>query len=385
MPLKPFEWVYSCTKIHYGPSSEESLRGYVKGLKKVMVVTGRVAAKASGALDDVIAILKGNNVEFTHFDKIVSNPPSSLADELASNLKEFGAEAVIAIGGGSTIDVAKVAAAIAVNGGTSLDYLYGRRRAQSCLPVYAVNLTHGTGSEVNRYANLTDVTRGDKLGNEVCYPRAAFDDPRYTLSMPMEQVLCTSFDALYHAYEAATTYGSSPLVWTLAEDSVRRIAENLPLAASNPKDETPRYWLMYASMISGVAIDLSPTNIIHQLENILSGLVPSLPHGCGLAIIGPALAPIVHSASPEVSTRLLRLLDPSASVSAETAGNILKRFAESVGFNKRLGDYGIGKDTVREAVRRAFSNPVIAERLRTRLGGLALDEQKLMELLNSMI
>nr|WP_148217173.1 iron-containing alcohol dehydrogenase [Acidilobus saccharovorans] len=385
MPLKPFEWTYSCTKVHFGPSSEESLRSYVKGVRKVIIVTGRIAAKASGALDDVIAILRDNGVEYSIFDRVVANPPSSLADELAKYVKDFGAEALIAIGGGSTIDTAKVASAIVANGGTALDYLYGKRRAQTCLPVYAVNLTHGTGSEVNRYANMTDVTRGDKLGNEVCYPKAAFDDPRYTISMPMEQVLCTTFDALYHAYEAATTVGSSPLVWALAEESIRRIVENLPLAVANPKDESPRYWLMYSSMISGVAIDLSPTNIVHQIENILSGLVPSLPHGCGLAIIGPALAPIIHSASPDISTRLLRILEPSGNITAETAGNILEKFAESVGFNRRLGYYGIGRDIVREAVRRAFSNPIVAERLRTRLGRVNLDEQKLTELLTSMI
>ncbi|MGC9072507.1 MAG: iron-containing alcohol dehydrogenase, partial [Acidilobus sp.] len=68
-------------------------------------------------------------------------------------------------------------------------------------------------------------------------------------------------------------------------------------------------------------------------------------------------------------------------VTPESAGKTLQKFEESVGFTKRLSDYGIGKDVIREAVRRAFSNPVVAERLRTRLGGVKIDEQRLLELL----
>ena len=382
MPLRAFEWTYSCVRVHFGPSAEEALRNYLKGLTKVHIVSGRTAAMASGALKDVLSMLNELGIQYRHFSQVVSNPPSTLAEALAADIRSFGSEAIIAIGGGSAIDTAKVAAAIVGSGGTALDYLYGRRKAQRCHPLYVINLTHGTGSEVDRYANMTDVTTGDKLGNEVCYPTASFDDPRYTLSLPLEQVICTSFDALYHAYEAATTAGSPPLVWSLAEEAVRRIAENLPRAVADPSDENARYWLMYASMLSGVAIDLSPTNIIHQLENVLSGLVPTLPHGCGLAIIGPHLAPLVHAASPDMSSRLIRILDPSVKdVTPEAAGKVLAEFAERVGFRKRLGDYGIGRDVVREAVRRAFKNPVIAERLRTRLYGVSIDEQKLTQLL----
>ncbi len=386
MPLKPFEWTYSCVRVHFGPSSEEALRNYLKDYRKVVVVTGRSGARSSGALKDVESVIEETGLQHVVYDRIVSNPPSSVAEDLAQVVRSFGGEAIVAVGGGSVIDTAKVAAAIVGSGGSALDYLYGRRRASSCLPVFAVNLTHGTGSEVNRYANMTDVTRGDKLGNEVCYPRASFDDPRYTLSMPKEQVLCTTFDALYHAYESATTIGSSPLVMALSLEVVRRVRENLPVAAERPNDESARYWLMYAAMLGGVAIDLSPTNIIHQIENILSGLAPSLPHGCGLAIIGPILAPLVHQASPEASTSLLRVLDPSLTeVTPEEAGKALARFEESVGFSRRLSDYGIGKDVLRDAVRRAFSNPVVAERLRTRLGGVKFDEQRLLELLTAAL
>lgn len=381
---RAFEWTYACAKVRFGPGAVEALRGYLHGYKRVYLVMGRRAAAESGALADVRPLLDSLGIEYGVYDQVVPNPPSSLADDLAARVSRFSAEAIIAIGGGSTIDTAKVAAAIAANGGSSLDYLYGRRRATRCLPLFVINLTHGTGSEVNRYANMTDVSTGDKLGNEVCYPTASFDDPRYTLSMPLEEVLCTSFDALYHAYEAATTAGSSPLAQALAEEAVRRIAEYLPLAASNPKDENARYWLMYASMLAGVAIDLSPTNIIHLFENMLSGLVPSLPHGCGLALIGPSLVPLVHSASPEPSTRLLRILDPNVR-SPEDAGAALARFVKHVGFSRRLSDYGVGKDIVREAVRRAFKNPVVAERLRNRLSGVQLDEQRVLQLLLSAV
>jgi len=383
--VRPFHWTYGGASIHFGPGALGSLGGELGGIRSAIVITGRSGARASGAMSDVEGILRGAGIAYAVYDRVAPNPPSAQAQEVADLARAKGAEALIAVGGGSVIDVAKVASAVASGGGNPMDYIYGRLRAGPGLPVYAVNLTHGTGSEANRYANLTDIVTGDKIGGEVSYPRASFDDPKYTLTMPREQVMCTSFDALYHAYESATTVGSPPLAQDAAAISAARIAERLPLAVAEPSSVEHRYWLMYAAMLSGVAIDISPTNLIHAIENFLSGLRPALPHGCGLAIIGPPLARIVHELSPEASGRVLRALDPRFDGTPEGAARTLSSFQSSVGFERTLGDYGVDGELLETAVRRALSNELSASRIRRRLGGLELDAERLLTILRSLL
>ncbi|MGC8969271.1 MAG: iron-containing alcohol dehydrogenase [Conexivisphaera sp.] len=383
--MNAFHWVYGGASIYVGPGVLRHLRGELDGVRKVVVVTGRTAARASGALADLESLLTEAGVERAIYDRVAPNPPSAQAEDVARIVKSERAGAIIAVGGGSAIDVSKVASAIAVGGGSAIDYIYGRARASPSIPVYAVNLTHGTGSEANRYANLTDIATGDKIGGEVVYPRASFDDPKYTLTMPREQILCTSFDALYHAYESATTAGSPPLAQDISEVVARNVVRSLPLAAREPSSIEHRYWLMYAAMLAGVAIDISPTNLIHAVENFLSGLRPTLPHGCGLAIIGPTLARIVHTASPAQSTRMLRAIDPGFDGTPEGATKVLSSFQESVGFARTLGDYGVDEDLLSTAVRRAFSNEVSASRIRSRLSGLELSIEGLIRELRSLI
>ncbi len=102
---------------------------------------------------------------------------------------------VIAIGGGSVIDTAKVASVVAASGGRVEDYLYFRMKTKRMIPLIAINLTHGTGTEIDRYAVITiDETRG-KRGIGIRYPDISFDDPRYTLTLPENQTLYTSLDA----------------------------------------------------------------------------------------------------------------------------------------------------------------------------------------------
>ncbi|AFZ70289.1 alcohol dehydrogenase, class IV [Caldisphaera lagunensis DSM 15908] len=382
-----FKWIYNNDEINFGPSSIQELKNYLKDNMKVIIVTGKMSAKLSGALDDTIKILKENGVSYYIFDNVSPNPLSSQADELAKMIISYNPNAIIAIGGGSVIDTAKLGAATAANGGKTVDYLYGKRKVEKIIPIYAINLTHGTGSEANRYANTTDTERGDKLGNAICYPKAAFDDPKYTLSMPKEEVLCTTFDAFYHAYESSTTSNSPPLVHMLSLEVVNQIKENLPLAIQKLDDINPRYYLLYASMLAGVSIDLSPTNIIHALENIMSGLVPSLPHGCGLALIGPLLAPLIHKSSPNESTKILKILNPNIKPNSDDSliTKTLIEFHSSVGFNKKLSDYGFGRDMLRESIRRAFANPVVVDRLKNRLYGTNIDEKILINLLENSL
>lgn len=349
---------YASTKLFFGEGSVKGLAKYLSKHSLVAVVTGRSSAKVSGALDDVLDVIKEIGTNYFVVSGVPPNPWASSADDIAERIWREGADAVVAIGGGSVIDTAKVAAAVVAGGGRATDYVTFRRRVKSTLPLYAVNLTHGTGSEVDRYAVLTIDGTGEKRGASVTYPVVGVDDPKYTVTLPRDHTIYTSLDALYHAYEASTAKDlSSPYVTLLSKEAIARIKEWLSTAVADPKNIEARGWLLYASMLAGIAIDTSSTHVVHGVEHALSGINPKLPHGAGLAIVGPELIKHTHKVSPAKSAEVLRTLNPKLRPTpddAMKAAETVREFQSSVGFDRKLSDYGFSRDDIREALNLIF-------------------------------
>ncbi len=341
---------YKSVRVFFGRGVVRSLERFLKGFSRVAVVTGRSSARVSGALGDVVRVLEENNVVYDVYDRVTPNPWASQADDLGEFLWRSGFDAVVAIGGGSVIDTAKVACVIAASGGRAVDYLYWRRRPRGSLPLFAVNLTHGTGSEVDRYAVLTVDENREKRGIAILYPKASVDDPGYTVTLPRDQTIYTALDAFYHAYEAATSRSSTPYTLLHSVSATKNIAGFIEHVLRDPMDLDGRSRLLYGSLLAGIAIDMSGTHIIHAIEHALSGLNPKLPHGCGLGILGPRAVYYIHKAKPLESTEILRVLDPSIKPDPGDAGKamkIIEKFQEKIGFTRKLGDYGFGRDDVK--------------------------------------
>jgi len=333
---------YALTTLHFGVNALEKAKDFVAGREKVVVVTGKSSARISGALSDAEKILREFGVSYTVYDNISPNPWASQVEDLARVIWSEGSDAVIAIGGGSIIDAAKVASVIALSGGSVKDYVRGRRPKRG-LPLLAVNLTHGTGTEVDRYAVITLDGEKEKHGLSPKYPEVSVDDPKYTLTLDKRQTIYTSLDAFYHSYEAATSKVRTLFVESMAREAVSFIARYLPELVSNLRSLELREKLLYASMLAGIAIDSGSTHIIHAIEHALSGLQPKLAHACGLALLGPRATYYTHKAVPESSASILRLLDQSIKPipdDAEKAMKAVEKFQGEVGFDERLGDYG---------------------------------------------
>jgi len=336
---------YGKTLVYFGPNSASSLRERLSRIRRAYVVTSRSAAKVSGALSEITSYLTQNKVEYEVFDGVVANPTASLVDSIAEKIWRSGAEVVVAIGGGSVIDSAKIASVITSCGGRASEYLRRARDVCGSLEVVAVNLTHGTGSELNRIAVATIDETSEKvsIASDYLYPSIAVDDPRYLTTLPNNQTIYTALDAFYHALEASSSKASSPFTRTLCEVAVQLIVRWLPVAVKKPYDIEARYWLLYASALAGIAVDNSRTHLIHAVEHVLSGLEPSLAHGSGLASIGPAAIRILYRHVPEVLYELLKHLDHSLnpdSGDAEKAAEAVRKFQREVGFRESLADYG---------------------------------------------
>ncbi|MEM1628052.1 MAG: iron-containing alcohol dehydrogenase [Desulfurococcaceae archaeon] len=365
---KKFKLRYGNVTLNFGVESViEELSGYIRGFKKVFLLTSKRAAMVSGALDDVSRILNEQGIEYILFDKVTPNPSTSLVEEAVEYAKAHSVDLLIAIGGGSVIDTAKAVSLVLSTGIGIVDLMKNNIHYVNHvnIPLIAINLTHGTGSEINRYAVLTISGTIEKRGFNAIYPNVSFDDPKYTITLSRDQTIYTSLDAFYHAYESATSLYSNAFVNTLAEKSVENIVEALPMVLDRPGDIILRSKLLYASMLSGICIDLAMTHLNHALEHGLTGLKPSLPHGAGLAITGPLVIYYTHKAMPHSSARILKLLDPSIkplSEDAWKAANSVKRFQEMLGFHEKLSDYGIEKRDLGKVME--FVERMIRERYR---------------------
>ncbi len=329
--------------VYFGEGSTEALAEHIYGVRRVLVVTGRSSARRSGALADVIKILNDAGIEHEVFDHVFPNPTDSVVDSIVEKASESGVEALIAIGGGSVIDSTKFASVLLCSGGKARDYLLGDLSPRCSKPVYAVNLTHGTGSEVDRYSVANIEGEKLKIGIDTTYPEVSVDNPRYALTLPLDQTRYTSIDAFYHSLESSTSTLSNPLTETLASESVSLIAGRLPRVLKSPGDIEAREDLLYAASIAGVGIDNSLTHVVHSLEHTLSGENPMLPHGAGLAILGPRSIRYMYKARPQTLARILRPLDPDLrplAVDAERAEAAVRRFQEGVGLVENLADYG---------------------------------------------
>jgi alcohol dehydrogenase len=152
---KDFSLSFRETTLYFGINSTERISRSIKGFRRALIVTGKTSAKKSGALDDILKILNENDIEYTIYDSVTSNPTVDKIEEITEKGKIFDTDLIIAIGGGSVIDSAKFASVILSIGGNPVDYIKRKIKPVSHTFLVAINLTQGTGTEDDRYAVAT--------------------------------------------------------------------------------------------------------------------------------------------------------------------------------------------------------------------------------------
>lgn len=334
-----------------------------KNIEKVIVISGKSAYKITGAWDHVEKALKNNGIAYINFDKSLPNPTTHQADEAAKMALEFGAQAVIAIGGGSAIDVGKTVAILMEYPENNATELYEAAFIpDKAVPIIAINLTHGTGTEVNRFAVVTIPEKDFKpaIAYDCIYPMYSIDDPQLMTKLSKEQTIYVSIDALNHVVEAATTCVASPLSITLAKETIRLVAKYLPIAVEEPENLEARYYLAYAALLGGTSFDNSLLHYTHALEHPLSALKHELSHGLGLAILLPA---VIKNIYPEKGNTLADILEPivtgltGSADEAQFCAKQVENWLISVGIKSKLHEEGFTKDDVEKLTHLAFNTP----------------------------
>ena len=333
-----------------------------KNIDKVIVMSGRNAYKATGAWDYVEKALKDNSIGYINYDKVTPNPTNEAINEAAKMAKEFGAKAVIAIGGGSPTDAGKSVAILLEypdkNANDIYEFTFTPTKAA---PIVAINLTHGTGTETNRFAVATLVEKDYKpaIAYDCIYPTYAIDDPQLMTKLSPKQTKYVSIDALNHVIEAATSKVASPYTVCLAREVATMVAKYLPKANANPDDLEARYFLAYAAMLGGVCFDNGLLHYTHALEHPLSAIKHELAHGLGLAMILPAVIENIWEAKKQTLAHILEPIAPEIkeTTSAKEASDMVYEWLKSVGVPNKLKDEGFSEADIDRLVELTYTTP----------------------------
>lgn len=230
------------------------------------------------------------------------------------------------------------------------------------VPIIAINLTHGTGTEVDRFAVATIPEKNYKpaIAYDCLYPMFAIDDPSLMTKLDKKQTIAVTVDALNHITEAATTLVASPYSILTAKETVRLIVRYLPAAVNDPLNIVARYYLLYASALAGISFDNGLLHLTHALEHPLSAVKPEIAHGLGLGAILPAVIKAIYPATAEVLADVYSPIVPGLKglpVEAEYVAEKVQEWLFSVGCIQKLSDFGFTKDDIPNLVKLAKTTP----------------------------
>ncbi len=274
-------WNYTQpVNIIFGSGRLSELKSLIGDATKPLLVSDPFFVK-NGFAEKIISDIGGADL----FSEISSNPDVAEVNKCSELICRKGTDIIIALGGGSSLDLAK-AASLAVED-ISEYHGTGKTVPGKHIPIIAVPTTSGTGSEVTCVSVLTDRRTGKKapIVSESFYPENALIDPKLTLSVPPSVTAGTGIDVLCHAVEGYWSRGHQPICDALAIHAIKTVFKYLPIAYSKPDDLNAREKLSEASVIAGLAFTLPKTTSSHACSFPLTSIY-HIPHGeaCGLTL-----------------------------------------------------------------------------------------------------
>jgi alcohol dehydrogenase class IV len=259
------------------------------GLMRILLVTDQHLRHAGG-IDEFLALLESEHIEVNIFSQVQPDPTDENVASGLKRLRECEAEAIVAVGGGSVIDAAKIIG-IAVNNREPLSAFQGYHKIpKPGLPLLAVPTTAGTGSEATKAAVITDTERQVKMMilDRKLMPQLAIVDYELSLTMPPHLTAHVGIDTLAHGIEAFVSRKASPMTDPLAISCIQLTSRYLPTAYQEPDNRDAREAMALAACQGGMAFTNSSVCLIHGMSRPL-GAMFHLPHGLSNAVLLPAV------------------------------------------------------------------------------------------------
>jgi succinate-semialdehyde dehydrogenase/glutarate-semialdehyde dehydrogenase len=316
------------------------------GAKKALIITDPFLA-GSPIVEKVKASLEKENIEVTVFGGVTPNPTTACVDEGSDVAAASGADILIALGGGSSMDTAKGVSLGARNPQRGLGLDYTTNFEHEGVPIIAIPTTAGTGSEVNAFGVITDEVshRRFYVGHSSALAKAAILDPELTVGLPPKATAATGMDALIHAVESYLSIRSNPYSDAIALGVVEMVSQHLLTAVETGTNIEARSQMLLASHIAGVGFSHTGLGLVHGIGHALGGLF-NIPHGVALCLV---LEEVMKYNLPVRTMRIARLAfalgvgntNQDDKTNADAAISRIASLVEQVGLKGKLSDHGI--------------------------------------------
>jgi len=352
--VKNFEY-YVPTRIVFGKDTHTQVGKIIKeyGFDKVLLHYGMGSVKKSGLYDEVVTSLNDCAIEYAELSGVQANPTLSLVKEGVRIAKEKGSQLVLAVGGGSVIDSAKLIAHGALYDGDPWDFVTRKAVPDKALPVATILTLSASGSEMSASCVITNDETNLKRGFGSKFNRPLFSicNPCLTYTVSPYQTACGTVDIMMHTIERYFTVSepfdmSDQMVYAVIKTVMKAGKE----ALKNPCDYEARANLMWAGSVShndmtGVGTEFFM--VCHQIEHELSGMFETVAHGAGLAIVFPAWAKYIYRYNPgrfaDFATNALGIEKGSKTTEELALEGIetIENYFVSIGMPVRLSELGI--------------------------------------------
>ncbi|MCL6560971.1 MAG: iron-containing alcohol dehydrogenase [Firmicutes bacterium] len=339
--------------VYLGKGALEHLNQEVKrfNVEKALLITDG-GVQAAGMDKGIVQMIEGVGVQVDVFAEVEAEPSTETVDRVGRLVRENGYQLLIALGGGSPMDVTKAASVLATNGGSIKDYVGIELIPQRGLPTIFIPTTSGTGSEVTQNAIFAFKEEQVKKGivSRYLLPTVAVVDPALTLSCPPGVTAATGVDALVHAVESYTALKANLQTDIYALEAIRLISANLRTAVANGSDLEAREKMAMGSYFAGVSLANAGVGAVHALAYPLGGKF-HVSHGVSNALL---FAPVMEFNCVANLTKFARVAEamgePVAGKSLREAALLavkaISELVADVGIPQSLRDVGVGEEDI---------------------------------------
>lgn len=377
------------TKVLFGRGQLEKLGKEAKQYgDKAMLCYGGGSIKKTGLYDKVVEQLKKSDIEIVEFSGIEPNPKLGLAKEGIELAKKEKIELIIAVGGGSVVDTAKLISAACLSEDDPWDIVIGKAPIKKALPIGAVLTIAATGSEMDPFSVITNEETKEKLGwaSPFVRPTFAIMDPELTFTLPKKQTAAGIADIMAHSMENYFTVDDSAFLQdSFSEGLMKTLVKYGPVVMDDPENYEARANIMWANSwaINGLLMaGKTHSWTIHGIEHELSAFY-DITHGYGLAVIAPHWLRYAMKKNPDSAKKIARfgknVFDISdlgnEEANASAAIKALEEFFENLGIPMSLTKLGIDDSKLKEMAKAAsvHGGTVIK-------GFVDLDEEDILEI-----
>ena len=360
--------------IEFGVGSLKKLPEILNESKSehVFLISDEGLAKL-GVVKKVQDIVEADGLKCTTYLGVVPNPTVDVVNESTKCYKESGATSIIALGGGSSMDVAKATGVLATYGGKITDYEGLYKVPGPIVPIIAIPTTAGTGSEVTASAVVTDEERNYKM-SVISYemlPKYAVLDPQLIMTAPASIAASCGVDALIHALEAYVSNFASPFTDAMAEKAMELIGANIRRFVANRQDEEAACAMMTGSTFAGMAFAWAKLGNVHAMSHPVSAYF-HVPHGVANAVLLPMVieynALSDHGRYEKIYNFIREKKEPAKDFKPQMLIDEIKKLNADLGIPQSLSEVGVTEDKIEAMAKDAVVHPnVLANPRQTNL------------------